>query len=270
MDTQTFTSASASGSIHPQGAHVLAWVPAGYDDVLWLSPDAIFEPGTPIRGGVPICFPWFSTGPDGDQTPMHGPARLIEWERVDGDDDGTTSVWQLNSADIPGEERAYTATYTVTFSNTLKLELTVTNHGNEPITFEEALHTYVRVGDVRQVSVEGLDGAEFADKVDGGRRADAGTLTFTGRTDRIYDTSATVVVNDPVFHRKITVERENSNSAIVWTPWEETAASMEDFTTEEWSNVLCIEGGNVQANAVNLAAGESHTMRYTLTVEPLD
>lgn len=66
MDTQTFTSASASGSIHPQGAHVLAWVPAGYDDVLWLSPDAIFEPGTPIRGGAPICFPWFSTGPDGD------------------------------------------------------------------------------------------------------------------------------------------------------------------------------------------------------------
>lgn len=158
----------------------------------------------------------------------------------------------------------------MTFSNTLTLELTVTNHGNEQVTFEEALHTYLRVGDVRQVSVEGLDGAEFADKVDGGRRADAGTLTFTGRTDRIYDTSATVVVNDPVFHRKITVERENSNSAIVWTPWEETAASMEDFTSEEWSNVLCIEGGNVQANAVNLAAGESHTMRYTLTVDPPD
>jgi glucose-6-phosphate 1-epimerase len=256
--------------VYDYGAHVWTWALDG-EPVLWTSAESVFEPGRALRGGVPICWPWFGPGRSGDLTPAHGYARISEWtltERVEGAD-STVLTYMLTPAAapaaLPGED--WIVTYEVSVGDRLELALTVANQGSTPFSYETALHTYLRVGDVRQLTVSGLDGATYLDKVTGRREVQSGDITITAETDRVYLRSGEVVVIDPVLGRRLRISTEGAADTVVWNPWIAKAAAMPDFGDDEWPGMLCIEAGNVLENAVVVAPGASATLRYRVAEE---
>ncbi|HLV04120.1 D-hexose-6-phosphate mutarotase [uncultured Georgenia sp.] len=270
--------AVATGEVYLHGAHVTAWTPAGSDPVIWVSGAARFAAGEAIRGGIPICFPWFGAGREpGLAPPAHGFARITGWRLIDGVDvDGAvTLTFRLTDADVRGLPaaaawpHAFTATYRVTFGRELDVALTVENTGDGEISFEEALHTYLAVSDARTTTVVGLDGAPYLDKVTGGPDpvTQRGEVTFTGETDRVYLSAADVIVRDEGAARSIGVTKEGSANTVVWNPWVDKAAAMADFGDDEWPAMVCVETANVLDDAVVLRPGERHgtTARYTVT-----
>lgn len=257
------------------GAHLCRWQPrSAAHPVLWMSQESRFESGTPIRGGVPICFPWFGPKAGDPVAPGHGVARIRTWTlgRAETEPDGTVVVRLTLVADDGTREfvpQAFTLAYTLRLGTTLSLGLTVTNPGESPLTFEEALHTYFTVSDVRHVRVEGLAGAAFIDKTDGGKRKtqDEPVITIGGETDRLYlNTDATITFTDPGFNRRISVAKTGSLASVVWNPWVAKSRAMPDFGDDEWPGMICIETVNAVDNAVTLPPGERHTMTATLTL----
>lgn len=254
----------------------MSWAPTGFDPVLWVSSRAKDSVGSAIRGGVPICFPWFGPGRSGDLKPAHGFARITGWKLTDGDradDDAAaaTARFTLTHEDVDAGLREvfpyeFRAVYTVDFGATLTMSLTVENTGPTEFEFEEALHTYLSVGDSRRVSIEGLDGVRYFDKVIQQGRTHNGAVEITDETDRVYYSHGTVQVKDPVMGRTITATKDGSANTVVWNPWSEKARAMDDFGDDEWQSMVCVETANVLDNAVRLAAGESHTMTQQLSV----
>lgn len=294
------TAPSAEATIYLQGAHVTHWKPAGHDPAIFLSERAEFTPGKPIRGGIPIVFPWFGDRHDGKQGPQHGFARISEWELAFAALSGTSEDAELHLAFTlaPNDlSRSlgfdhFRLGYRVTIGRQLRIEMSVANDSGNgsghstgpaaatahadmaangaPLTFEQALHTYYQVADARQVSVDGLDGTEFIDKVDNFQRKiqDPGPLRLAGRVDRPYlNTEATCVLHDPAGHRTIAVAKQGSHSTVVWNPWEEFTAKMPDMQPDAWLRMTCIETANVADNAITLQPGETHVMRLTASID---
>ena len=264
---------AAVGEIYLHGAHVTAWTPAGQAPVSWMSCRSMFEPGQPIRGGVPICFPWFGPGRDGDRSPAHGFARLATWTPTGAQVDGDTVTVALRLTDgdvaaLPGSQswpHRFEAVYQVTFGSELSLDLMVGNTGRQEFTFEEALHTYLHVSDVHTVAVDGLDGAAYVDKTgDGALVTQHGPVVFTAETDRVYRSEADATVRDGA--RTITVAKTGSANTVVWNPWVAKAAAMPDYDDEEWPTMVCVETANALDDAVVLAPGSSHTMRARISL----
>lgn len=267
----------AEGEVYLHGAHVTGWVPAGHDPVIWMSKASRFAPTEPIRGGVPICFPWFGPGREPGMSPAHGFARLADWRLVGASDDDSvvTLTFRLGHEDVEGSAGAekwphpFEATYTVVMGSELTLSLAVRNPGDGEYSYEEALHTYLHVQDVTALTVEGLDGARYLDKApDGGPDLETqiGPVTFTAETDRVYHSSGSAVVVDPARARTITVSKESSADTVVWNPWTAKAAAMPDYDDAEWPTMVCVETANALDNAVVLAPGASHTMSATYAV----
>jgi len=295
-----------------QGAHVLAWQPAGERPVLWVSARSLFEPGAPVRGGIPVVFPWFGAGPDGTRKPAHGYARTTVWERTgvieDGDrlevrywlagrsegqvegegragGDRSTAAGAAadaqTGADPSGARRAAdvrnetpnafpSAELTAEFSpSELVVTLAISNETAAEVTVEAALHTYLAVGDIREVSIEGLEGCSYLDTVAGGQagtHSQRGAIRFSGETDRLYEHTGTATLHDPAWDRTITVRKRGSATTVVWNPWVEKAARTADLGDDEWQGMLCIEAANVRASALTLAPGSSHAMAQMITV----
>ena len=262
--------------VYDHGAHVYAWQPDGAQPVLWMSQKSELVDGKPIRGGIPVVFPWFGTGPDGTKQPQHGFARLDTWHRADIKDttesDGRLLVqYELDDAmdhrDFPYDYTAYAlAKFTPEY---LQIGMRVTNDGDVPFTFESAFHTYLAVGDIRQISITGLDGVPYLDRAAGAPKLDcvqSGPVTFTGETDRIYASDGTVVLDDPVLGRKLEISKVGSANTVVWNPWIDKAAAMADFGDDEWTGMVCIESANVLENAVTLLPGQTHTLRQRITL----
>ncbi|AKT51069.1 D-hexose-6-phosphate mutarotase [Arsenicicoccus sp. oral taxon 190] len=260
------TGTAATASVYDQGAHLVAWTPDGAGPVLWCSEHTLLEEGVAIRGGVPICLPWFGPGRSGDRKPSHGPARITPWRLVE--EGPGTVTYAVTGAELGVADLE--ATYVVEAGERLTLSLTVANTGADELTYEEALHAYLTVGDVRQVTVEGLDRASYVDKTDQGRtHRQEGPLRLTRETDRVYRSACAVTVVDPVLGRRLRVAKTGSASTIVWNPWADKAAQMSDLGDDEWTGMLCVEGGNVMADEITLAPGDRHTLRYELEVLPL-
>lgn len=256
--------------VYLQGAHVTKWRPAGQTEVLWLSEQSWFEAGKPIRGGVPICFPWFGAHQSDASLPSHGTARLIEWHVTAADvlPDGAVQIV------LAAEIDAFAVRYTIAFGASLAMSLQVMlpDTAQQPQSFEAALHTYFSVSDVRQVTIEGLESAAYIDKMDAARVKPAAgqPIRFEQETDRVYfDTDAVCVLRDPGHHRRITVSKSGSLSTIVWNPWTAKAARMPDFGDGEWPEMVCIESANVASNAVKLQPGQNHQMNVTIALETM-
>lgn len=260
------------------GAHVLAWQPPGQRPVLWTSGRSHFEPGLAIRGGVPVVFPWFGTGPLGNLRPAHGVARTTTWRRGEVVDtttsDGRLTVTyhldQTMTGPVPHFPHSYEAALTARFSpESLAVALTVTNTGERDLPYECALHTYLAAGDITQVSVEGLDGRPYLDTVPGAsprERVQEGPVTFTAETDRLYAHVGEVTVVDPAWGRRLRVAKQGSATTVVWNPWVDKAAAMADFGDDEWTGMLCIEAANLRDDALLLAPGESHTLSQSISL----
>lgn len=264
--------AHARGEVYLHGAHVTAWEPKGQSPVLWTSRESAWAADKPIRGGVPICFPWFAAHATEKSAPGHGYARLADWTLTDADDeaDGSTSLgFRLTQPATPWPlwPHGFEAAYRVTIGRTLGLAFEVHNTGPAPITYEEALHSYFAVQVVREISITGLEDTEYLDKVDRMARKRQGRdpIRFTGETDRVYlNTRAACTIHDPGRRRRIVVAKTGSEATVVWNPWIDKAKAMPDFGDLEWPEMVCVETANVNAHAITLAPGARHTIQATI------
>lgn len=268
---------TGSGAVFAHGAHVVSWMPAGdgeVGEVLFLSRKAEFDTESAIRGGIPICFPWFGPGRTPGMSPAHGFARTATWHLASVDDgaERATATFRLTEADATSEwfPHSFTAELRVSFGTELEVALTVANTGTAPFSYEDALHAYFAVGDVERIHIEGLDGAEFIDKTLGPAappRTQIGDVTITGETDRVYDATGQVRIVDPVLKRTLVIDKEGSSSTVVWNPWVEKARALPDLADDEWREFVCVEAGNIGSYAVALEPGAHHTtvMRVSLS-----
>lgn len=256
------------------GAHVMSFAPAGHKDVLWMSRESVFEIGEPIRGGIPVCWPWFGGHPSDPDKPSHGFARRLPWEvsateSLGGertrltlrlrDTDKTRAMWA----------HAFELQLVLTVGAKLSVELVATNRSSTPFTVTGALHSYFSVSHIADVSVSGLEGTAYIDTVGGAnaRKVQEGAITFAAETDGVYlDTCAACVIRDPGWGRRIHVAKEGSRSTVVWNPWVAKAERMPDFGDDEYVGMLCVETANAMADAVTLAPGETHHLRATISV----
>lgn len=261
--------------VYVHGAHLTSWQPVGKEPVLFMSGRSAFDPAKPIRGGVPICFPWFGPHATDAQAPMHGFARILPWT-LTAADESTESITLTFFLKDDERTRAsawphpFEATYRIVVASSLSLSLTVRNTGSTSATFQEALHTYYAVKDVREITISGLSDTDYLDKTEKLARKNQGEspVQITGETDRIYlATQATCVIDDPGFARQIRIDKAGSDATVVWNPWIDKAKAMPDFGDEEWPSMVCVETCNVGDAAVTLAPGATHTMTATVTVE---
>ncbi|GAC1418680.1 MAG: D-hexose-6-phosphate mutarotase [Acidobacteriaceae bacterium] len=271
------TTPAAEATVYLQGAHLAKWKPAGHPAALYLSPRSEFAPGKPIRGGIPVIFPWFGPRHDGESGPAHGFARISEWQlafaALSGEDLHLSFTLAPNDLSRTLGFDGFGLALRLRIGHTLGLELTVANHpGSKPLVFEEALHTYYAVADATHVRVNGLGGITYIDKRDEMKHKvlPLGPITFTGATDRVFlDTTSTCTIDDPAGHRRITVAKGGSHSTVVWNPWSTVAPTLPDMDPEGWLNMTCVETANVDKNAITLAPGATHTMSVTASVEEL-
>lgn len=271
LERLALSTGAAKAHVYLHGAHVAHFQPAGERPVLWMSGQSRFESGKPIRGGVPICFPWFGQKAGAAKAPPHGLVRTRPWAlhaiaREDGRLRATLELFsdQATRGYFPHELRV---SLDVVVGPALSLALTVRNTGSLPFTFEEALHSYFAVSDVRRILLHGLEGVGFLDKTaDGARRlGEPGPIRIVAETDRVYlRTEAVVTIEDPVWARRIVVSKSGSRTTVVWNPWVAKARAMPDFGDDEWTGMVCVETANVLDDAVSLAPGESHTMTATI------
>ena len=263
---------AGSAEVYLHGAQVTEFTPAGGRPVLFLSEASRFEAAAAIRGGVPICFPWFGASTVDPAAPAHGFARLSEWELVDAHESDDDVVLTFLLTDTPATRASawphrFEARYTVTVGARLSLALQVTNRETDAITYEEALHTYLQVSDVRGTTVSGLQGTAFLNQLTGlTEPAENSPVGFAAETDRLYPGSrGSATVADPD-GRTVTIESDGSDSTVVWNPWIGKSARMADFGDGEWTGMVCVETANVRRDQVRLGAGESHTTTVVFEV----
>jgi D-hexose-6-phosphate mutarotase len=265
--------AYSNAEIYLHGAHLTHFQRKNEPPVLFTSQFSRFHEGVPIRGGIPVIFPWFGAR-EGEAA--HGFARVQEWNlrEVSPLADGSVCL-RLTLPDSPAAALfpKFTTEFSVTVGKTLILEWTVANasdHGD--FTFETCLHSYFSVGDISAVSITGLKGADFLDKTENFARKTERSehLKITGETDRVYlDTPAPVEIHDSRLQRRIRIEKTGALSTVIWNPWIEKARQMPDFGDDEYLHMLCVESGNVSENRLTLPAGKSCSMKVEISVLPL-
>lgn len=254
------------------GAQLLSYIPSEADEALWLSPNARFEPGRAIRGGIPICWPWFGPHPDDPALPQHGFARNRLWQiRHSFADDGITRLTLGLSDDDETRAlwpHAFDLELEVELGDSLSLRLTSRNTGRKPFKLSEALHSYFSVVDVREVQIQGLDGCRYQDKLAQMRsETQQGTLQINQATDRVYDhPDADCLLIDPASPRQLRVSKSGSGSTIIWNP-AEGAADIADIGTPNQQGFVCIESGNALHKQIELQPDQSHTLNCRLAVQ---
>lgn len=270
------TNAHGSARVLLQGAQLIDWTPPGQAPVIWLSPAARFTVGKAVRGGVPVCWPWFGPHAVEADYPAHGFARSAPWEvmasRQSPENAGTELRLRLQRTDahVAMWPHDCATEIRISLAPTLTLELVTRNTGRVAVTVSEALHTYFAVSDVRRITVEGLDGCTFFDKVDGGRQClQSGPVTFGAETDRIYRHTGDSLIEDPGLARRIRISKQDSASTVVWNPWIDKAARLGDMGEDGYLNMVCVESGNVAGDVVSVAPGDAHRLAVQYALENL-
>ena len=263
----------ASATISLQGAHVLSWRPEGEEEVIWLSEEATFASGKSVRGGIPVCWPWFGAHETNASYPAHGFARTVLWQVTNTQQlsSGETQItFTLNTTQLAASElnksiqqmwpNATVAEYQITLAKTLKLELTTFNHSDHSITIGQALHTYFKVNDVSNTFVTGLQNKDYLDKTEAfKRKTQTGPITFNTEVDRVYlKTADDILIDDN--QRKIMIKKQGSQTTVVWNPWKDVAERMGDLGQDGYLKMLCVESANAADDTIKINPGESHTL----------
>ena len=259
---------SATALISVYAGQVLSFQPADEDeDLLFLSQKAQYDDGKAIRGGIPVCWPWFGADSSGLRRPNHGFVRNSLWTVL-----GTEAVSDLETKVKLGlmessknEElwqQAFALELTISVGNSLTLELITHNTGNEMFSITQAFHTYFQVGNIKQVKVLGLEGTQYFDKLDEGvQKAQIGVVTVSEEVDRIYtDVKNELIIDDSAFDRRIRISSTGAKTAVVWNPWIETSATMTDLEDEDYQHFLCVEAGNVANDVVQIPPGSKYSL----------
>jgi glucose-6-phosphate 1-epimerase len=256
------------------GAHVLSYRPSGKEEVLWMSEKSEFAEGKAIRGGIPVCFPWFGKHASDPKKPQHGFARLTMW-RVAGASkltDGSVEL-RLAMSDTPSTRELwphpFAAELVVTVGGALRVELRCTNTGTEAFTYSDALHSYFRVSDCANVKVEGLGGVTYYDAGDDAPKTQTEKLLeIRGEVNRRYmETDAECVIEDSGFKRTIRVGKQNSHTTVVWNPWSETAAKMADMADDGYRTMLCVEAVNAFEDSPAVPPGGTTSLETIIAAE---
>ena len=273
---------TCSPTVYMHGAHLKDYQPAAQSPVLFLSAQSEFAPGKPIRGGVPICFPWFGPRGGGQPGPSHGFARIENWTLANaallsGDEPTLHLTFTLGPTDLSRSlgfdhfRVAYELIFGADAGQTLTLRLSVANLAPEPLPFEEALHTYFSIADVRTTPIAGLSSAPYLDKTDAGKEktTPAGDLTLTATTDRVFPGhTAPVHIRDAGDQRVLTNTKQNSATTVLWNPWAEGSATFSDLPNDAWPGFVCVETANTGADKLTLAPNQAHTMQAVISVQP--
>ncbi len=273
--------------ISQQGAQILSYQEDDQPPLIWLSEQAAYKRGQGVRGGVPVCWPWFGNlqrNPQAvqamhlqqDTAPAHGLVRNLDWQLqgIDSCDDGVQLEFVYNSATQPLTDWPHAAELrlNIRLDKRLHIQLSSRNLGDTPLAISQALHSYFVVSDIRNVAVEGLHGCRYIETLeDWQQRQQDGLLTFSGETDRIYlDTPAQLSIFDRAWQRRIQLHSSGSNSAVLWNPWTDKAQRLSQFAADAWPGMLCIEHANVLDDIRVLAAGEQHQLDLSLWADPAE
>lgn len=265
--------AHAKAALYTQGAHLVEWTPAGQKPGLFLSPKANIAPGKAIRGGIPVIFPWFGPKADDPKAALHGFARTSVWTvesthfGADGDVVITLTLDPQNVANTYGVDHFHCGIRFV-IAKELTITLEITNHGPDPLVFEEGFHTYFAVGHPLQTTVEGLDGTEYLDKRDGMKKKTLhGLLHFTRDVDQVHiNTASQLVIHDAAWKRDVHIEKEGSNATVCWNPSPVLTPNFADLAEDSWEHFVCVEVVNALDNKVTLAAGATHSLSSTVRI----
>ena len=267
--------ARAHATISTYSGQVLSYRPKGQQaDLLFVSDKAYYEDGKAIKGGIPVCWPWFGADPDGQGRPAHGFVRNRQWEVSASESlaDGSSKVVLcLNDSEETRNiwPHPFKLSIEITVGDSLKVALVTLNTGDKSVTISQALHTYFHVGDISKVRVLGLDGTEYLDKVDdSARKTQSGAVTIDGEVDRIYEgVSGELVIDDASLGRKIRITSRGCSTAVVWNPWIEIAASMGDLGDDDYRKMLCVETANAGPESIEIGAGGEYRLEAEYTIE---
>lgn len=270
----------AQATVYLQGAHVTHFQPKDQHPVLWMSEKSRFEKGQPIRGGIPICWPWFGPHPGQPDLPQHGFARISNWHvtKIEESGHGVQLVLSLSSEDISniavngkGMEHSFELQYRITVGRIFDVELTAKNVSDKSMhNIGVALHSYFAISAVESVHIDGLQNRRYFDKLTEQFDEDPEPIRFSKETDRVYlGVPSSVTLNDEKGNRRITITSTGSDSTVVWNPWIDKAAKMDDFPDDGYQNMVCVETANALADVRTINPGEKHTVSQTIKVESL-
>ncbi|MBQ4670321.1 MULTISPECIES: D-hexose-6-phosphate mutarotase [Aeromonas] len=259
----TIDNGYAKAEISLFGAHVLSYQRHDEPASIWLSDKAVLDGSKPIRGGIPLCWPWFGPAPArvGSGKPSHGFARTSLWTLDGVSDHGDGTLVHLSLRDNEATRQlwphAFELELDVLVGKELALVLTTRNTGKEPLVYGGALHTYLQISEPEAVSVSGL-GEPYADKLTGQNGQQQGPLTLNGPLDRVYwQPDAQVSIQDG--ERQTRVVSGNHDSVVVWTPWLEGASAMADMSDDGYRTMLCVEAAIASEAGVTVAPDEEHS-----------
>lgn len=261
--------AHATAVIALHGAHVTSFHPKGQKPVIFTSDSAIYQEGKAIRGGIPICWPWFNAHPTDSSMPSHGFARNRFWKIISttSHSDYTEVILSLPLEGVSIWPHQTETTVTIRIGKQLSVSLLTKNNGDEDCTVGGALHSYFSISDIEEVTVSGFHAADYLDTVVNKEKTQNGAIRFSDELDRIYTNSSTTsTINDPLWRRDVIVEKSGSQSTVVWNPWVEKSASMGDLGNSDYKRFLCIEAANALEDTHLLEPGESHTLSTTIYV----
>lgn len=262
----------ASAQIFLQGGHLTRWTPKGQQPVIWLSEAAKFIPGKAIRGGIPVCWPWFGEHPSQKEFPAHGFARTGIWEVLETSvgSSGETCITLALTTRKP-EIWPYAAglTLRLNIGTTLQLELISQNLGAEACEISSALHAYFQVSDSAQIQVLGLENQTYLDKLDGAAKHQRGPIVIEGELDRVYqDQGGDCLILDSGLKRRIRISKQGSYSTVVWNPGAEKSARLGDMGVEGYRGMVCVESANTGQDSRTLQANRAHSLKVCYQVEP--
>jgi glucose-6-phosphate 1-epimerase len=265
----------AHATISTYSGQVLSYRPKDQQhDLLFVSDKAYYEDGKAIKGGIPVCWPWFGPDPDDLGRPAHGFVRNRQWSVSASEslaDGSTRVVLSLTDNDATREiwPHPFRLDIEITVGDSLRVALLTHNSGDQSVTISQALHSYFQVGDIGQVRVLGLDGTDYLDKVDGAaRKTQAGPVTIAGEVDRIYTgVTGEQVIDDESLGRKVHITSRGCSTAVVWNPWADIAASMGDLDDDDYRKMICVETANAGPETVEIAAGDEYRLEAEYTIE---
>jgi glucose-6-phosphate 1-epimerase len=264
------------------GGHLLSWLPTAERDAFWLSPQALPEPAA-IRGGVPVCWPWFAKQGQPVSALQHGPARILPWQisaiHTSSDDEVSLSLEPCaqasHDASLAALAPGLQVTLRITLGETLGQTLHTRNLGSQPFALTQALHSYFAVGDATQAGIEGLTGLPYQDRLrDLAFDVQRSAFALDQACDRTYHhtenasapSSHRYVLVDPAWQRRIVIDTQGSQSVVVWNPGREGASNMADVPNEGWRDFFCIEATNAGPDVITLAPGADHRLEQTLSI----
>lgn len=264
----------ATAHVSVYGAQVLKWIPKGHEPVLYVSPKAVFEEGKAIRGGIPICWPWFNAHPENPDFPSHGFARTNKWDLVSCEEVSKEIHLKFQ---LPCTEETkklfphdFELTATIAVGDKLSVAIKTRNLGEKSFQISSALHSYLAVGDIERTQIDGLIEASYLDCVgERTEREQKEPLKITEEVDRIYKSMASHLIRDLDNHRSIFVDKSGSRSTVVWNPWKKRSKEIQDLPDKDYTEFVCVETSNAWTDRPTVRPNMSHTLETTIGLRPL-